>query len=375
MIFSTRSFWREMCVPDKQVKSAFVNCLGDKKLVISNRDEAISYLKDKLSLIQTDILDRIKSEKVDELLTDLFKIHDECFHFYKNQKEARKKLKEMNLSNGSAFDQFEVNRNIAKNIIDSTNVWIENSVLYQEVFSDGKRKEFNFDNKLLLDIYLYGVLSQSLSLVTLCSKFEKDLLFNGLTVDPQSDIPVQAEKEHPIIYFNTALLGNQNILSDENELKDANGSAFGLAFKSEFGLGFLHFITLMNYIQKYELSDGQIALKIIDTSEFVDIIEHSTIEPIKSQTILNNFTLTKQNVKSQLRKAEPVIWTVGANRYRNELCPFVKLDNNRVMLSYCNIQQAIEIWISYFYNGGMIYTVNARFNCQKAAHLECHKNA
>ncbi|MCM3362259.1 hypothetical protein [Niallia sp. MER TA 168] len=356
VIFSTRSFWQELEVPFKTRMKKFNYYFGKEKIEIKGRELAVGYFFEKLSAIQVILLDKIKEHGANKILIDLFKMLDESYHFYKRQKEARYKLKELNINSGAAFDQFEINRNITRNIIDSTNIWIENSLLYQSNSKDNGKADFNLDFDLLLDIYIYGALSQGLSLLSLCKKFENDLLFQGLKIDPDSDNPIEAIKEHPIIYFNTALTGNQNILSDDYELKTANKSDFGLTFQDEFGVSFLQFLALLEYIQKVELNDGQYALKVIDKDDFIKIIESATRPAISALPILENFTLTKERVKSQLRKREPVIWNIGVNRFRNELCPFSMLDNGKVLLSYCNINQAFNMWLSYFFNGGMAYT-------------------
>lgn len=356
VFFSTRSFWQELEVPYKTRVNKFNYYFGQEKSEIKDRELAVGYLLKKLNAIQVSLLDRIKENGAYKVLIALLEILDESYHFYKRQKEARYKLKELNINSGAAFDQFEINRNIARNIIDSTNIWVENSLLYQSNSKDNGKEDFDLDFDLLLDIYIYGALSQALSLLSLCKKFEKDLLFHGLKIDPDSDIPIEAIKEHPIIYFNTALTGNQNILSDDFELKTANKSDFGLAFQDEFGLSFLYFLALLEYIQKVELNDGQYALKVIDKDDFINIIESAKRPGISALPILENFTLTKDRVKSQLRRREPVIWNVGVNQFRNELCPFSLLDSEKVLLSYCNINQAFNMWLSYFFNGGMIYT-------------------
>ena len=60
-----------------------------------------------------------------------------------------------------------------------------------------------------------------------------------------------------------------------------------------------------------------------------------------------------------MKNGEPIVWRMGVNKYRHELFPFLCLDNNRVAISYCALEQAKHLWGSLFLNGGMCYSSNA----------------
>lgn len=47
---------------------------------------------------------------------------------------------------------------------------------------------------------------------------------------------------------------------------------------------------------------------------------------------------------------------MNANKYRHELRPFLCLENERVVISYCAIEQAKHLWVSIMLNGGMCYS-------------------
>ena len=47
---------------------------------------------------------------------------------------------------------------------------------------------------------------------------------------------------------------------------------------------------------------------------------------------------------------------MGVNKYRHEIRPFVCLENNMVAISYAALDQAKNLWLSYFANGGMVYS-------------------
>ena len=66
--------------------------------------------------------------------------------------------------------------------------------------------------------------------------------------------------------------------------------------------------------------------------------------------------LTKEKLETHLRKNEEIIWIIGANKYRHEIRPFIGLDDGNVLINYGALEQAKQLWVSYFSNGGMCYT-------------------
>ena len=61
-------------------------------------------------------------------------------------------------------------------------------------------------------------------------------------------------------------------------------------------------------------------------------------------------------MKHILVKNEEIIWIIGANKYRHEIRPFIGLDDGNVLINYGALEQAKQLWVSYFSNGGMCYT-------------------
>lgn len=356
-VFMSRILWLELNVPNALVHEKFEEYFGIDDYTIENREDSIKLMIGIVSKIQGKMVERIQKEDTHNIIKDLYKILDECHHFYMRQKETRVKMAELNVSGESITDVFEQNRNIARNIIDATNIWIENIVLNQKV-TDKKYDETNFDldYKLLIDMYIYGLASQAVSLLSLSKKFQNKELFYGLSITPKKDIPVEVLREHPEIYFNTLITGNQNILSPIPLTCDANSTDFGVGFKNEYGVEFLFFLAVIYYFQTIVLYEGRSALTVIDKVDFIKQIESATNPKIKADNILENFTLNKENVASQLRRNDPVIWMVGTNKVRHELRPFVSLNNDRVMISYCALEQSKQLWVSLFSNGGMCYT-------------------
>ena len=135
-IFMTRSFWREIKVSEKKVKEIYANYLGNQELHISSREDSIKYLSGITSQIQAEMTNDLKSNNPEETINDLYKILDEVYHFYIRQKEARSKMAEAGINNGDIIDVFSINRNMARNVIDSVNIWIENCLLFQDRIAD-----------------------------------------------------------------------------------------------------------------------------------------------------------------------------------------------------------------------------------------------
>lgn len=232
MFFQTRPFWRCMRVSDKKLKNRFEEFFGKSEIEITERDKAIKLLLNIVSTIQERILYRLKNENSYDMLMKLYYIFDEVHSFYLSEKEARVKLSELNIDNPSVIDTFIENRDIMRTIIDSCNIWIENGILYQhdiDTMSKAKDRGFSMDIDLMIDLYLYGFASQGVSLLTL-SKNTGQELFYGLKIIPERNTPAEILKYHPIIFFNTAIAGNQNILVEKPLTPDANDTSFGKLF-------------------------------------------------------------------------------------------------------------------------------------------------
>lgn len=355
--FETRTIWKELDIPNSLVKRKFVEFFGDEEYTIDNRKKAVKLLNGILSVLQPKFCDWINNEKTQTVIKDLYKVLDEIYHFYTRQKEARSVMQEQNIIESSIGEVLEMNRNIARNIIDATNIWIENSVLLQHSTEEAIHdKSFDLNYELFMDLYIYGLVSQAMSLLALCNKFGDKELFFGLKITPHDDIPAEVIKEHPVIYFSTLIAGNQNVLSPVPLTTESNNTDFGIGFKKTYGNEFLLFLAVMSYFQKEILYGGKTGLTIISRDEFAQIIEEATKPAVKAEFIIDNFTLTCERVKSQLKNNDPIIWMMGTNKIRHELTPFICLDNNRVMISYCALQQSIQLWVSLIGNGGMCYT-------------------
>lgn len=356
-VFMTRSFWKEINVSEKKVREIYFKYLGHEELHISSCEDSIKYLSGITSKLQAEITSEIKSNNPERTIKDLYKILDEVYHFYFQQKEARSKLVEAGINNGEIINVFSENRNMARNVIDSVNLWIENCLLFQDKIADEYDKSnFELNQELCIKMYIYGAASQALSLIAMSKKFGNSEMFTGVNITPASDIAIEAEKYHPVIFFNSALAGNQNILSDSNELAKANESLFGIGFKSTYNLPFIYAMYMLATFESEMLYDGKYAMTVIDKKDFVDAIKIYSGGVVNSDSFFDTFVLTKERIESQKKRKDEIVWVMNANKYRHELRPFLCLDNDRVVISFCAIEQAKHLWVSIMLNGGMCYS-------------------
>lgn len=360
MIFQTMSFWDGMRIPRKKIRDRFNYFFGESSKKIEDRQQALDVLLNITSTIQEKMVSRLKSESTYGMLLKLYFIFDEVHSIYLTEKEIRADLVEQNIDNETVIDTFVSNRNIERDIIDACNIWIENCVLYQhnlDIKNLNVEEEFVMDYSLIIDMYLYGFASRAISLLMLSKKIGEENTFYGLEIIPGKDIPAEVLKYHPYIYFNTAIVGNQNVLVDTPLTTDANDTEFGKGFFAENKVQFLLFLAVIRNFHKYQLRDDDKSLTVISKEEFISSVESYTNPKIEDgEAFYESFVLTKDKIKQHLRKKEEIIWVVGANKYRHEIRPFIGLDDGNVLIAYGALEQAKQLWVSYFSNGGMCYT-------------------
>ena len=112
-IFMTRPFWNEVNVPQRLVLKIYKEYLGTKNMIITSRAESIKYISPIVNRLQREILDWIKSTNTNQVIKDLYQIFDKCFRLYITEKEARKQLVDLNISDDDILDAFNCNRNMA----------------------------------------------------------------------------------------------------------------------------------------------------------------------------------------------------------------------------------------------------------------------
>ncbi len=357
--FETRSFWRYIGAPINKLHKKFEKIFGENDLIIDDEVEAAKLLSRIISAVQMDMIEKFKTKNIYEVLLKLHCIFGEVHGYYLEEKKDRSKLVKLNLHGTGLTDTFIENRNITRNIIDACNIWIENCLLYQHnhhMTSEVADKEFRIDYDLMFDLYIYGVASQNLSLLMLSKNLGSEEKYYGIKISPNKDIPVEALKYSPVIFFNTAIMGNQDALVETTLTREANETMFGKGFLKEHGAEFLLFLAAIVGFQNDLLRCDNKALTIIGKDYFIDLVESYTTPKINGQAFYNSFVLDKTKIKSQLRDKEDIIWRIGTNEYRHEIRPFIGLEDGNILVSYAAMEQAKQLWVSYFSNGGMCYT-------------------
>ena len=356
-IFMTRTFWLEMNVPNTLVLRTYKKYFGEKPLRIENSEDAVAYLSHIVGILQVKFVERLKSDNSKNITKDLYKILDEVWHFYFRQKEARHELGKFQ-TNSDIEETFAINRNMARNVIDAINLWLENCTLYQDTLSvPYDKKSFDVNQELFVELYIYGSASRALSLISMSRKFGERGLFYGISVDIHKEEPLDILKYHPVIYFNHLLTGNQNAIPiTKHDLEHSADSEFGRAFVSEYGLDFLNAMKTFSTIEHDLLKEGKYAYTVVTKDYLIEWINYYTGGLVDGAKFIDCFALTKDKVKKHIRKSDPIIWVMRSNKYRHEIRPLICFGDGDVAVSYVALEQAKHLWVSIFSNGGMAYS-------------------
>jgi len=357
-IFMTRDFWHEMNIPHDIVSTLYNKYFGHRCYAIESRADAIEYITPIVNSLRDEIIDWFKSNNSNQVIKDLYYIFDICFKFYMGQKSARKKLVELNINDDDIVNEFGKNRNMCINVINSTNLWLENTLLLQNSVDDAlNNSKSEVNAPLFVKLYLYGLTSKALSLLALSKKYGETELFYGIRISPDKDEPIEVIRYHPIIYFNPSLIGNQDSFQlNVSDYKNIDSSPFGIGFQNLHNLSILMSLRIMATFQSELLKNGKYSHVVISKSHFLSLISKYTSGEVDGDRFFDAFVLTKDNVSSQLKGNDAIVWMMSVNKYRHELRPFICLDNNTIAISNMALEQAKHIWLSYFANGGMIYS-------------------
>lgn len=212
------------------------------------------------------------------------------------------------------------------------------------------------DEELLIDLYVYGFVSQTISLLMLSKDLATQNTFYGLDIILQDDRPAEVLKYHPVIYFDTVIAGNQRDLVNIPLTADADDTEFGKGFFVTNKVEFLLWIAVLESFEQGQLRSDDKSLTVISKERFIELCGSCTNPPVDGEACYESFVLTKEKLKIHLRKNEEIIWIMGANKYRHEIRPFIGLDDGNVLINYGALEQAKHLWVSYFSNGGMCYT-------------------
>lgn len=357
-IFVTEDFWRKMEIPSKKQYVIFYKYFGRTNLKIDNTDEAISYLREILSKLQSEMISTIKSGNSKRVIYELLKIQDKCFKSYCWEKEDRNELVNSRVNSSHIQEIYGINRNIALDLLYGINIWIENAILLQQNLEEKFEVHIrNIDIDLCLLTYVYGTVSRSLSFLALSKKLKNIRLYYGIEVLPNSSMPINVLREHPVIYYNPLIAGNQRVFGvDTEDYKNLDNTDFGKGFIKEYGISLFESLRVLVTFQKNELKDGKIACIVFEKTDFIKRVEEMVSNSRFADNFLAVFSIEKEKIQANLSDNDPVIWKAGVNKYRFELRPIVVLEDDTVCISCQAFRQTIQIWMSLFANGGVAYS-------------------
>ena len=168
MIFSTMQTWNKLNVSKEVVIEKYAHFFGVSDRIINDRKQAEEFLKNQLLMVQNKLLAWIRKTNTDNAISDLLIILDEIYHFYLSERHTRTQLKKYNYQDDFFYNSLVTNKNIANDIINAINIWIENTILLQNNTLIHTSNALRLNKDLLIDLYIYGLLSTSVSLISLC---------------------------------------------------------------------------------------------------------------------------------------------------------------------------------------------------------------
>ena len=131
-LFKVVSIWKRMKVPKRKLQRRFKYFFGKENKVIDDRTKAIEMLRKIITTVQNEMIERIKNDGTYETLLKIYYIFDEIHSIYLSEKEFRVNvLKYGNNGNSEIVDILLTNSKIERNIIDASNIWLENCLLFQ----------------------------------------------------------------------------------------------------------------------------------------------------------------------------------------------------------------------------------------------------
>lgn len=356
--FVMEDFWQKMQIPYQERKKTFEKYFGNKNLKIDNTDEAISYLRDIINNLQKEMVAIISCGNSKKVIYELLKIQDKCFNHYCIEKQDRNDLINSRINSSQIQEIYGTNRNIAQDLIYGINIWIENGVLIQNNLGDNFEVHLEIiDSELCLLAYIYGTVSRSLSFLALSKKLKNINLYYGIDVSPNSSMPINVKREHPVIYYNPLMVGNQSVFKVRAvDYRNMDNTDFGKGFINEYGISLLESLRVFRTFQKYELQDGRVASMAISKKKLLDRINEIVNKSQFAEKFLEAFSIDKGKMKANISEDDNIIWKASVNKYRFELRPIVVLEDDTVCLSCQALEQSLQIWMSLFANGGIAYS-------------------
>lgn len=356
MIFDATDFWIKMGISREIVLRKYKEYLGEEKH-IRDREKSLSVLKPILQSLQEKMRYHIEQNNTKIFAGELYKILDRCWAIYLDEKEARTQISTNRIFSDDLLNSMRKNSVIELNIISAINVWLENCVLLQTKLEDEYQPDIeSIDPVLCVELCLYGSLSRAVSMLAMSGKLQEDIGYYGIDIVPDDVLPIDVYKEHPVIYYNPIINGNQSLLNAKYEdLANADNTDFGKGFLAEYGVSFLLFLRVMRSFQQNELVKGKYACIQLNREQFNESVNFYLGEE-NANGFYNAFVLNQDRMKECLGKKDDIIYKTGVNKYRHELRPFIAFEDGSIYVAYAALEQSMQIWCSYFLNGGVAYS-------------------
>ena len=357
-VFITTDYWNKLGIPDSKRVALFENVFGKSSFVEEDREKSIKFLVEVLDRIQDNLVSEINNGNSLRMTIELCKIYDKNFKHYIWDKEDREKLVDKKVTDTKVQEIYGINRNIALDILYGLNIWIENGILLQHDLEEKYIVDpVEINPEICLYVYMYGLVSRSLSFLTLSKKLEKYKLYYGIEVNPQKTLPINVLRNHPVLYYNPLLTGNQRVFSNlDEDICEINYSDFGKGFIEEYGIGLYEFIVISKSLIKYQFADGKYAVAIIGRDKFCKHVDEIININNYGEKYLKAFSINSNLLRRYINEQNSIIWKAGVNKYRFELRPIIELDNGDILLTCQALEQSIQIWYSMYYNGGVAYS-------------------
>lgn len=356
MLITTRDFWIEAGVNPTVI---FKHYLGTLSRKIESITDSLTFIKPVLDCIANKLMDKIRTTSTDLMLKKLFILYENTNAFYRKDHASRKVVADFN--GDISIDTLESNCSIVLALLDGLSIMIENCVVFQHddnSHSDIKTSatEELFDCDLLVETYLYSLLSQYYTMLNLSKNSRRNYSYcSGVYVNPNDIIPIEGLIDHPLVYTSVMIGGNQNVFEQE-DIKSyctkLNVSPIGQGFHAMYGFGILEVIGAFHVLEK-QLPTGYAAIVSVD--ELKRYI-YRNIRNVIPEALIKHFSITKSKLQSYISEREPYIFRVGCNQFRLDIRPIVLLDNGLVYISRETLFRSKNLWLSYATNGGRPYT-------------------
>ena len=363
--FNFNPFWYYYDIAENKCLKLIKSYLGSSR-VFNDIEMGIEYLHNILEQVKKDIEVTILSMNHITAIRQIYSIFDITFRHYMNEKKERTDIDSLHIRDEHIIKLYSLNRNAYLSLLSASNVWIENYLLLHTVNAETPIVKINdgINCDLFIMLYAYGIVSHNISLLSTSQKFKDTTKFpypmvayEKLIVNEEICNPIELTQYHPVIYFDPLVWGNQGFGRESlKNFKDANSSDFGIGFKKEYGLEFVFFLRILNTFIS-DLNECGISFRSLDKQVFIDrISSFCEYGELDTEQFCKSFVLDKSIVATQLKPNENLIWRTGVNKYRHEIRPFICTDDNKVFLCYSALEQAKQLWWSYYSNGGNIYS-------------------